>query len=45
LQIGESTMANKDGFRLERICVGTQEKVACFEIVHKMDFKFQREYI
>jgi hypothetical protein len=26
LQVGESTMANKDGSRLERICVGTQEK-------------------
>jgi amino acid permease len=26
LQVGESTMGNKDGFRLERICVGAQEK-------------------
>jgi hypothetical protein len=26
LQVGESTMAIKDGFRLERICVGAQEK-------------------
>jgi hypothetical protein len=25
LQVGESTMGNKDGFRLERTCVGVQE--------------------
>jgi hypothetical protein len=34
-------MANKDGFRLERICGGTHEKVARFEIVRKMASKFQ----
>jgi hypothetical protein len=37
-------MANKDGYGLERTCVGAQEKVAHFEIVHKMDFKLQQEY-
>jgi hypothetical protein len=31
LQVEESTMTNKDGFRLERICVGSKEKVAHFE--------------
>jgi hypothetical protein len=44
LQVGESTVANKNGFRLERICVGPPEKVARFEIVHTMDFKLQQEY-
>jgi hypothetical protein len=43
LQVGESTMANKDGFRLERICVGIREKVVRFEIVHAMGFKFQQK--
>jgi hypothetical protein len=32
-------MANKDGSRLERICVGPQEKMAPFEIVRRMGFK------
>jgi hypothetical protein len=45
LQVAESTTANKDGFRLKRICVGTQKKVAHFEIVRRMDFKLQHEYI
>jgi hypothetical protein len=37
-------MANKDGFRLERIYVGPPEKVARFEIVRAMDFNLQQEY-
>jgi hypothetical protein len=42
LQVGENSMANKDGFRLERIRVGTQEKVASFEIVRKWNSNFGR---
>jgi hypothetical protein len=38
-------MGNKDGFRLERICVGAQEKTACFEIVRRMDFELHQECI
>jgi hypothetical protein len=45
LQVGESTMRNKDGFRLERICVGIQEKLVFYEIVRIMDFKLQQKYM
>jgi hypothetical protein len=39
-------MANKDGFRLERICVcGRSRKVARFEIVRETNFRLQQEYI
>jgi hypothetical protein len=38
-------MGNKDGSRLERICVVLKKKMACFEIVHRMGFELHQECV
>jgi hypothetical protein len=43
LQVGESTLANKDGFRLERICVGALKKIGVVDDCAQSEF--QQEYI
>jgi hypothetical protein len=38
-------MGNKDGYTLERIYAGAEQKVARFEIVRTEDFSFQQHHI
>lgn len=45
IMVGESTVGSTDSYALERICAEAQWKMARFEIVRTLDFKFQQQHI